>query len=91
MPDKLLKCRFTGNNAHEIMEVLQAKPDSKGYVWARAPMPEFIFYKMQDNLPAGYYEFVVEGLVFEHCWLEPFKVYLGRTYYKSGSYCVRTK
>lgn len=92
MLNKILKSKFKGNNANVISEVLKGmnKPDSQGYVWTRAPLPDFMFYSKKD-IPAGHYDFEVRGLIFESCWLEPFKVYTGRIYYKSGSYCVRTK
>jgi hypothetical protein len=90
MEQKTLVSNFTDINTDEIKKFLEERKTETEKLMLRSSSPQLTF--IDDNLiEAGYYNFEVNGLIFEHCWIEPFAYLCMGIRYVSGSYYVRTK
>jgi len=89
---KILKSSFENINTEEVKTFLknQTVDISKLYTFKleRPSSPELWFYD-DNEIEAGFYNFEIDGLSFQNCWIEPFdKVENEPIRYRSGSYYV---
>jgi len=88
---KTLKSSFKNINTEEVKTFLknQSVDISKSFnKHIRQSAPELWFYD-ENEIKAGYYNFEIDGLSFQKCWIEPFdKIEDEPIRYRSGSYYV---
>jgi len=89
MKNNILKSSFKNINTEEVKAFLknQSIDISKSFK-AKPSLPELWFYD-DNEIEAGFYDFEIDGLSFQKCWIEPFDKIEGEPIrYKSGSYYV---
>lgn len=87
---KILKSSFKNINTEEVKTFLknQSVDISKSFKVERPSAPELWFYD-ENEIEAGCYDFEIDGLSFQKCWIEPFdKIEDEPIKYRSGSYYV---
>lgn len=92
---KTLKSSFQNINTEEVKTFLhnagvEVSKSSCPFELKRLSAPELWFYD-ESEIKAGYYQFEIDGLLFQKCWIEPFeKIEYNPIRYRSGSYYVFT-
>jgi hypothetical protein len=82
---------FLDINTNHVWKFLRErmKPYTDG-MRLRSSAPQLVI-NTEDEIEAGYYQFEVDGLIFDECWIEPYSIINRGVFHKSGSYYVRTK
>jgi predicted Ser/Thr protein kinase len=93
MKNNILKSSFKNINTDEVKTFLknQTVDVSKSFNrMTKQSAPELYFYD-ENEIEAGYYDFEIDGLSFQKCWIESFdKIENEPIRYRGGSYYVFT-
>jgi hypothetical protein len=91
MKNNILKSSFKNINIDDVKTFLKTQTIdvSKSFnPFNVKSAPELYFYD-ENEIEAGYYDFEIDGLFFQKCWIEPIdKIENEPIRYRSGSYYV---